>query len=144
TRTRTARTARGPVRPPRDGRTAISETGGRAPLRDLPTSSELGTAPAPPLPTARAASAASAASADDDEGSDPALALYRRGTAALKAREHAGAIAAFREIVARFPQHDYADNAQYWLGEAYYDQKDYARAITEFRATVSRYPRGNK
>ena len=116
TRTRTARAARVP----------------RAPLRDLPTSAELGTAPAPPLPAA------------DDEGGDPALALYRRGTTALKAREHAAAITAFREIVARYPQHDYADNAQYWLGEAFYDQKDYARAITEFRATVSRYPRGNK
>jgi tol-pal system protein YbgF len=104
----------------------------RTPLRDLPTSSDLG------------AQTATADATADDEGGDPALALYRRGTAALKAREHTAAITAFRDLVARYPEHDYADNAQYWLGEAYYDQKDYARAITEFRATVSRYPRGNK
>ncbi len=130
--TRTARAARAPSPP-------------RAPLRDLPTSSELGTAPVPPLPAAPAVRSARATAGDvDDEGGDPALALYRRGIAALKAREHAAAIVAFRDLVARFPRHDYADNAQYWLGEAFYDQKDYARAITEFRATVSRYPRGNK
>lgn len=110
----------------------------RPPLRDLPTSTELrAPAPAP-------AGSAPAAPANDLDGEDPALALYRRGTTALKAREHAAAITAFRDLVARFPAHDYADNAQYWLGEAYYDQKDYARAISEFRATVSRYPRGNK
>jgi tol-pal system protein YbgF len=106
----------------------------RAPLRDLPTSTEL----------VEPGGVTAGATATDDEGGDPALELYRRGTAALKAREHAAAVTAFRDLVARYPQHDYADNAQYWLGEAFYDQKDYARAITEFRATVSRYPRGNK
>lgn len=116
-RARTSHAARAPSPP-------------RAPLRELPTSTELGTA--------------ADTTAIDDEGGDAALALYRRGTAALKAREHTAAITAFRELVATFPQHDYADNAQYWLGEAFYDQKDYARAISEFRATVSRYPRGNK
>jgi tol-pal system protein YbgF len=121
-------------RPRSPTRAARAPSPPRAPLRDLPTSSELGPAPAPPPSTIEL----------DDEGGDPALALYRRGTAALKAREHAAAVTAFRDLVARFPRHDYADNAQYWLGEAFYDQKDYARAITEFRATVSRYPRGNK
>ncbi|MBK9031242.1 MAG: tol-pal system protein YbgF [Myxococcales bacterium] len=95
------------------------------PLRELPTSTAL-----------RDPAAAGA--------SDQALELYRRGQAALKARDHAAAIDAFRALIARYPSHDYADNAQYWLGEAFYDQKDYARAITEFRATVSAYPLGNK
>ena len=47
-------------------------------------------------------------------------------------------------MIARYPTHDYADNAQYWLGEAFYDQHDYPRAVSEFRATVSAYPLGNK
>jgi tol-pal system protein YbgF len=116
--------------PPRPRRSAHSARlpSRRPVMRDLPTSTDL-----------RDTTAAPAV-----DGDDPALALYRRGTSALKAREHAAAITAFRDLVARFPAHDYADNAQYWLGEAFYDQKDYARAITEFRATVSRYPRGNK
>lgn len=100
------------------------------PLRELPTSAELGVRTRAP--------------ADDDEGGDGALALYRRATAALEAKDHAGAIALFRDLIARYPQHEYADNAQYWLGEAFYDQKDYAHAVTEFRATVTGYPSGNK
>ena len=44
----------------------------------------------------------------------------------------------------RYPGHDLADNAQYWLGEAFYDRKDFTRALAEFRATVDRFPGGNK
>ncbi len=142
-------TAPAPRPRPRAARAARAPTPRRAPLRELPTSAELGaTAPAdgrePPAVATGAPTGAPTAADDDEVGGDPALALYRRATSALRAREHAAAIALFRELVRRFPAHDYADNAQYWLGEAFYDQKDYARAITEFRATVTRYPRGNK
>jgi tol-pal system protein YbgF len=75
---------------------------------------------------------------------DAAQALYKRSYAALRAGDHAEAIAGLREFLRRFPAHDYADNAQYWLGEAYYDQKQYQRAIAEFRSVVTGYPRGNK
>ena len=95
-------------------------------LRELPTSTAL-REPAP-RPAA----------------DDAALALYRKGQAALKARDHAAAIEAFRALITQHPTNDYADNAQYWIGEAYYDQKDYARAVSEFRATVAAYPLGNK
>lgn len=95
-------------------------------LRDLPTSTAL----REPAPRTVA--------------DDAALALYRKGQTALKARDHAAAIEAFRALIAQYPTHDYADNAQYWIGEAYYDQKDYARAVSEFRATVAAYPLGNK
>jgi tol-pal system protein YbgF len=69
---------------------------------------------------------------------------YREYYAALRARDHAHAIAGFRRFLERWPRHDYADNAQYWLGEAYYDQKDFRTALAEFRAVVQRYPDGNK
>jgi tol-pal system protein YbgF len=71
-------------------------------------------------------------------------ARYRAAVDMLKADEHAAAIAALRAFVADFPGSDLADNAQYWLGEAFYDQHDYAQALIEFRATVSSYPDGNK
>ncbi len=131
-----------PVRPrrPRAAQASRAPLPPRAPLRELPTSAELGADDG----AAPATGGDAAPISDDSDGDDPALALYRRGTSALKAREHAAAVTAFRELVTRYPAHDYADNAQYWLGEAFYDQKDYARAITEFRSTVSRYPRGNK
>jgi len=83
---------------------------------------------------------------DDDRPTppNPAGAAYQAAVAKVKAKDHDGAIAALRAFLARYPRHDLADNAQYWLGEVYYDAKDYARAVVEFRATVESYPRGNK
>jgi tol-pal system protein YbgF len=129
-------------------------------LDDLPTSTELEAgvkvvdlpiAPprrVAPLPTPTTPPAAQprrpAPVAADPDAADQAAALYRRGLAALKSHEYAAAVDALREVVSRYPRHELADNAQYWLGEAFYDQKDYTRALAEFRSTVTAYPRGNK
>ncbi len=69
---------------------------------------------------------------------------YKRYYTALASGNHSYAIAGFRNFVERFSTHDYADNAQYWLGEAFYDQKRYSSAIEEFRKVVERYPGQNK
>ncbi len=69
---------------------------------------------------------------------------YRAAVELVKAAKYADAIAALHAFLERYPRHDYADNAQYWLGEVYYAQKDYPHALTEFRATIEQYPRGNK
>lgn len=50
------------------------------------------------------------------------------------------ALAGFGEFIKRFPKHDLADNAQYWMGEAYYAQKKYEPALTEFEKVVGSYP----
>jgi len=47
-----------------------------------------------------------------------------------------------REFVRRFPRHEFADNAQYWLGETYYARKSYSEAAAAFRAVVERWPAG--
>ena len=68
------------------------------------------------------------------------------------------AIAGFREFVRRFPDHELADNAQYWIGEAELGlSRGYANqgqadkatealehAVQEFRKVVANYPRGDK
>lgn len=69
---------------------------------------------------------------------------YRVAVDLVKAGKHDEAVAALRTFVSRYPQHDYADNAQYWLGESYYAAKDYPRALVEFRTVIETYPRGNK
>ncbi len=86
----------------------------------------------------------SAAAMRAPERSESSVAKYRDAVALLKRGEHANAIAMLREFLQANPSHDYADNAQYWLGEAYYDQKDYSHAVSEFRTTVEKYPQGNK
>jgi tol-pal system protein YbgF len=78
------------------------------------------------------------------ERSDAANADYRAAVEQVKAGDHTNAIASLRGFLAKFPRHDYADNAQYWLGEAFYAQKDYTRALGEFRNVIETYPRGNK
>lgn len=70
--------------------------------------------------------------------------LYRRSLDALRARRHDEATAGFREFLRSHAVPDLADNAQYWLGECFYDKKDYPAAAREFRRVVERYPQGNK
>lgn len=75
--------------------------------------------------------------------SDP-MAVYKAAYAALGARQHAVAIAGFKTFLELWPNHDYADNSQYWLGEAYYDRGDWKAALVEFRRVVEHHGRGNK
>jgi tol-pal system protein YbgF len=72
------------------------------------------------------------------------LKLYRAAYADLLAGRHDAAERGFREFVRRYPSHDYADNAQYWLGESFYDRKRFSEAAAEFRTVLERFPRGNK
>ena len=69
---------------------------------------------------------------------------YRRYLEALRAGNHAFAIAGFRNFVGEHGEHDLADNAQYWLAEAYYDQDDFDTALAEFRKVVTAFPGGGK
>ena len=73
-----------------------------------------------------------------------AFRLYRRSYEALRQGQHDGAVDGFREFLRRYATHDLADNAQYWLGECYYDSKDFPSAVREFRRVVERFPHGNK
>lgn len=68
---------------------------------------------------------------------DGAMALYRDG-------RYADAEKAFSAIVSAHPNHEYADNALYWQGEAAYDQAHYADALAAFTKVVERYGGGNK
>ena len=45
-----------------------------------------------------------------------------------------------KEFLARYPDHELADNAQYWLGEAYYVTRDYDNAIGAFETVGRRWP----
>jgi tol-pal system protein YbgF len=73
-----------------------------------------------------------------------AAADYRAAVELVKAGKHDDAVAALRAFLVKYPRHDYADNAQYWLGETFYAQKDYTHALAEFRTVIETYPRGNK
>lgn len=78
------------------------------------------------------------------ERGDDASADYRAAVELVKAGSSTQAIDGLRAFLRKYPRHDYADNAQYWLGEAFYAQKDYPHALAEFRNVIETYPRGNK
>ena len=78
------------------------------------------------------------------ERSADAASEYRHAVAIVRSGNYDGAVVALRTFLGAHPRHDFADNAQYWLGEAYYAQKDYPQALTEFRNVIETYPRGNK
>jgi tol-pal system protein YbgF len=76
--------------------------------------------------------------------SEEATAEYKAAVELVKGGSHVDAVAALRAFLSKHPRHDFADNAQYWLGEAHYAQQDYPRALIEFRNVIETYPRGNK
>jgi len=69
---------------------------------------------------------------------------YREAFDLLKAGQYEQAVAAFDEFVDQYPGGKYADNAQYWLGEAYYVTRRFDQAMAEFSELIERYPQSQK
>src|SRR5262249_32637483 len=70
--------------------------------------------------------------------------LYVDGYARFNSGNYAEAQQRFQEFLARSPESDLADDAQYWIGECFFSQKDYRRAILEFRKVIDQFPFGNR
>ena len=66
------------------------------------------------------------------------LAVAKRAEKAAKAAEKAAQ--AFTAFLRRYPDSQYAGNAQYWLGEVYLVQSDLESAGRAFAQVISRYP----
>jgi tol-pal system protein YbgF len=71
-------------------------------------------------------------------------AVYTQAFDALKAGNYPTAITGFRSYLQTYPQGPLADNAQYWLGEAYYVSKDYPNAAFAFKTVVDQFPTSRK
>lgn len=62
----------------------------------------------------------------------------------LKNGKYDEAIRGFRNMIEKWPQGHYADNATYWAGEAYYVKRDYKSALTNFQTVLDKYPSSPK
>ena len=71
-------------------------------------------------------------------------ALYARAHEYLKNKEYGKAKAGFQQFLKKYPDHDLADNSQFWLAETYYREKDYENAIIEYQVLIKKYPRSPK
>jgi len=71
-------------------------------------------------------------------------AAYAQAFDALKASNYAAAIGGFQKYLSAYPSGTLADNAQYWLGEAFYVTRDYEKAADAFRTVGQRWPDSRK
>ena len=77
-------------------------------------------------------------------GDDAIQREYEKAYAAYVERRHDEALTLFKDFLQRYPQHELADNAHYWLGEIYYDMGNYASAILTFKDVVTRFTEDEK
>jgi len=71
-------------------------------------------------------------------------AAYQRAFNLLKEGRYEQATNAFTAFLEAFPNGQYADNAQYWLGEAYYVTRQFEPALKKFELLVDKYPSSAK
>lgn len=69
---------------------------------------------------------------------------YQMALGLLRDAKYKEAIEQFKVVLLTFPDGDYSDNAQYWLGEANYVMREFRTAIAEFAKVVSQYPNSTK
>jgi len=95
--------------------------------------------PVPP-PNATTAVNISPGAGDSGDGQQ----VYSKAFALLKEGQYQQSIVAFESFKASYPNSKYADNAQYWLGEANYVSREYKKALQEFQQLISQYPESSK
>lgn len=62
----------------------------------------------------------------------------------LRGGRYDDAITGFRDLLQRWPDGRYADNAWYWMGESYYAKRDYDAALESFRSLLQKFPSSGK
>ena len=70
--------------------------------------------------------------------------LYAEAFALFKEGKYEKAREAFESFLKQYPNTEFSDNAQFWLGECYYFEKKYERAIVEYDKVIKNFPGGNK
>lgn len=71
-------------------------------------------------------------------------AAYNAAFDKLKAGSYSEAILGFQSFMNHYPTSTLLDNAQYWIGEAYYVTRDYEHAARAFRTVGERWPTSRK
>lgn len=71
-------------------------------------------------------------------------AAYTQAFESLRGGSYPAAITGFKQFLSAYPSSALTDNAQYWLGEAYYVTRDYPSALVSFQDVLTRYPDSRK
>lgn len=87
---------------------------------------------------------AAASGGDNQGGGGDDKSSYQAAFNLLKDGQYDKAIGALQNFLSGYPSSSLADNAQYWLGEAYYVNKDFPNALAAFQKVVDKYPQSRK
>jgi tol-pal system protein YbgF len=74
------------------------------------------------------------------ESPEAEKAAYDQAFQSLKDLKYADAAQQFQSFLGQYPNSEYADNAQYWLGESYYVTRNYDIALEAFQGLLAKYP----
>jgi tol-pal system protein YbgF len=73
-------------------------------------------------------------------GGGTAVEYYEAAMQRMNSQSWGSARALFEQLVAEFPSHEQAPNAQYHIGETYYQEKAYAEAYRELEKVAQQWP----
>ena len=102
------------------------------------------TPPRPPVSSLSAFPATPAVGAQEEAKTEAPLAVYSRAREYYKSREFVRAREIFTSFLDKFPTHEYAGNAQFWVGETYYSEKDFENAILAYEDVLRKYKKSEK
>ena len=69
---------------------------------------------------------------------------YQAALELIKEQRYDAAETAFKQFLVSFPDSPMADNAQYWLAEAFYVTERFDEALRQFTIVINQYPRSRK
>lgn len=101
-------------------------------------------APAPAMPSAPTAAPGAPPFAATAPAPEQEQTAYQKAFDLLKAGRYDDAIAAFRDMLATYPNGQLSDNAQYWMGEANFAARRFREAADEFGKVIANYPQSPK
>jgi len=99
--------------------------------------------PPPPKPAPSNATFTPAAVVSDPLLASPEYDLYQSGLRLFNGRSYDRSAKVFEELLAKFPDGAYKDNAQYWIGECLYQQTKMDAAIEAYKKVFA-YPNSPK
>jgi tol-pal system protein YbgF len=82
--------------------------------------------------------------ADSAQGEGSPTEVYLQAFGDYASGRYQAAIHGFETFLQRFPNNSYASNAQFWLGDCYFNQQQYSLAIMEFERILNEYPNAPK
>ena len=75
---------------------------------------------------------------------DVAGRMFLHAKSSYTSRDFTGAVSGFKTFILKNKDHDLADDAQFFLGEAYYAQGQYKQAAQSYLSGYQNYPKGDK